>query len=727
MKKKSVLALAIAIMMLLMLSLNAFAFSDIQDEKTAAAVDVLQSLGVINGFPDGTFKPDDTLTRAQFTKMAVSLKQNIESELALAAGRTIFPDVKSNHWAAKYINYAGDIKNGIINGRTDGLFHPNDDITYAEAVTILMRMLGYTDAEVGMVWPDGYMNAAVICGLTQGLELNAKDSFSRGNAALLFNNMLNCELKAGKSTFLSTICTGGMVRNVVLLDNNALAADGTKGALLVLKDGAEAVYKTTAVVSDAALNKLITLALDENGAAKVVMVEGDANCSLFTLSSATSTLMRGTDGTEIGILAGLKVIYNGTETEYSRLYLDLRAGAAVKVYYNAAGNIQKLYIDTAKGDKAAVITTAFAENSNPFIALLGLDEKTEYTMIKDGGIADASALELYDTAIYDEHNKTIYVSSLKISGVYEDVKGDYSNPTEIYILGAWFEVAPCAQSTVSAFKPSADTVVTVALTADNRIAGMFTQRQTFTSAIGVASSGGTLTLPEGIVLSGSTTNGSAFEGRLALAYGNESGKITFRELQREKSIADYDVTAGRVGDAELSAGVVIYDSINGCSVREIKVDDITSATVAAEKIWHIGYDKMGRVNLLVFDDITGDCYIYGKVKVNDGSISINGRTIQTYQSYADGEYCGVAVGPSGFADGYVKMQQLKNFTTADFLNDRELLIGNKLYFVASNAVVYLEPMQKYVSLYEARSYGGKVEAYYDNVVGKLRVIIVKAE
>lgn len=727
MNKKSILALAIALMMLFSLSINAFAFSDIKDEKTAAAVNVLQSLGVINGFPDGTFKPDETLTRAQFTKMAVSLKQGIDSELALAGGRTIFPDVKSNHWAIAFINYASDSKNKIVSGYPDGLFHPDDNIKYCEAVTILMRMLGYSDADVGMVWPDGYMNAAAVCGLTEGLELENEAGFSRGNAALLFNNMLNCNLKSGSKNFLSTICTGGMVENVVLLDNNATAADGTKGALRVLKDGTEVVYKTTAIVSDNAINKVITLALDEDGAAKVVMVKGEANCKLFTLSSATSTLMRGTDGTEIGIVAGLKVIYNGTETEYSRLYLDLRAGAAVKVYYNAAGNIQKLYIDTAKGDKAAVITTAFAENSNPFIALLGLNENTEYTIIKDGGVADASALELYDTAIFDEHNKTIYVSSLKISGVYEDVKGDYSNPTEIYILGNWFEVAPCAQETVTGFKPSADTLVTVALTADNRIAGMFTQRQTFTSAIGVASSSGSFTLPDGTVLSGSSTNGSAFEGRLATAYGKEAGKITFRELSLQKSTEDFDIAAGKVGDAELAAGVVMYDSIKGNAIRQIKAEDITSATVAAEKIWHIGYDKMGRVNLFVFNDITGDCYTYGKIKVNNGSISIGGKTIQTYQSYTDGEYCGVAVGPSGFADGYIKMHQLKNFTTADFLNDRQLLLGNKIYTVASNAVVYLEPMQKYVSLYEARSYGGKVEAYYDDVVGKLRVIIVKAE
>ena len=62
----------------------------------------------------------------------------------------MFPDVKPSHWAAAYINMAAKGKN-IIAGYADGLFHPDRTVTVGQAVTILLRMLGYKDEDVGGV------------------------------------------------------------------------------------------------------------------------------------------------------------------------------------------------------------------------------------------------------------------------------------------------------------------------------------------------------------------------------------------------------------------------------------------------------------------------------------------------------------------------------------------------------------------------------------------------
>ena len=133
----------------------AVTFSDVGDKSTAVAVESLRLLGVLDGYGDGTFRPGTVLTRAQFCKMAV-YAMNGSNELGRYRTVTVFSDVKPSYWAAPYINMAAKGKN-IISGYADGKFHPDRTVTVGQAVTILLRMLGYKDEDVGGVWPDSYM------------------------------------------------------------------------------------------------------------------------------------------------------------------------------------------------------------------------------------------------------------------------------------------------------------------------------------------------------------------------------------------------------------------------------------------------------------------------------------------------------------------------------------------------------------------------------------------
>ena len=140
-------------------------FSDVGDRTTAMAVESLRLLGVLDGYGDGTFRPNTVLTRAQFCKMAV-YAMNGSEELGRYRTVTVFPDVKPSHWAAPYINMASKGKS-IIAGYADGRFHPDRTVTVGQATTILLRMLGYKDEDVGGVWPDSYMAEAATIGLTE--------------------------------------------------------------------------------------------------------------------------------------------------------------------------------------------------------------------------------------------------------------------------------------------------------------------------------------------------------------------------------------------------------------------------------------------------------------------------------------------------------------------------------------------------------------------------------
>ena len=171
-------------------------FSDVSDNYTATAVETLRLMGVLDGYGDGTFRPNAVLTRAQFCKMAVYAMDG-SSELGRYSTVTIFPDVKPSLWAASYINMAA--KKGVIAGFADGKFKPNQTVTAGQAVTILMRGLGYKDENMGGVWPQGYMAEAQTCGLLKSTGItSAYSALTRGQAAKLFLNLFEAKRGTGE-------------------------------------------------------------------------------------------------------------------------------------------------------------------------------------------------------------------------------------------------------------------------------------------------------------------------------------------------------------------------------------------------------------------------------------------------------------------------------------------------------------------------------------------------
>lgn len=205
---KKMMSLALAIALALSLSPAAFAagsFTDVRDAETARNVEVLRLMGVVGGDRNGDFRPGSNLTRAEFCKMAIELLGD-GGEILRYRSRTIFPDVRATHWAAGYINYAANytLASGgeqgsarLIRGLPDGTFAPNRDITFGEAVTILMRILGYSDEMSGGIWPRGYIDLAAANGVVQGVNLSGGAAITRAQAAQLFVNALGAKTASG--------------------------------------------------------------------------------------------------------------------------------------------------------------------------------------------------------------------------------------------------------------------------------------------------------------------------------------------------------------------------------------------------------------------------------------------------------------------------------------------------------------------------------------------------
>lgn len=133
-------------------------FKDIKNTEYELPVKMLNSYGIISGYPDGSFKPGNTLTRAELTSIALNM---LDVELSnYEVKNSPFVDLPKEHWAYKSINYA--YENGIINGYGNGLVKPDNKVKYSEAITILLNVAGYKEYvnEQEGIWPNNYVNVA---------------------------------------------------------------------------------------------------------------------------------------------------------------------------------------------------------------------------------------------------------------------------------------------------------------------------------------------------------------------------------------------------------------------------------------------------------------------------------------------------------------------------------------------------------------------------------------
>ena len=145
---KKILALVLAFACAFTMFAGA-AFTDQADIKVEnEVVDTLIELGVINGYTDGSFKPNDTVTRAEMAKMIYVLRTGNSDASAHNNDKTSFTDV-NGHWAAGFIKYCQSV--GIIAGQSATKFAPDQTVTAQEAAKMLLVTLGYDANKAGLV------------------------------------------------------------------------------------------------------------------------------------------------------------------------------------------------------------------------------------------------------------------------------------------------------------------------------------------------------------------------------------------------------------------------------------------------------------------------------------------------------------------------------------------------------------------------------------------------
>lgn len=747
MKKNQLLSLALALALVIGL-LPVFAaaqtgsgtFSDISDADTARNVEILRMMGVIDGMGNGLFQPEGLLTRAQFCKMAITLMGKEE-----ATGQykdfTIFPDVRGTHWAAGFINLAVRGETKLLSGYPNGTFGPDDKVTYAQAVTILMRLLGYKDEEVGAVWPDGYLSTAATIGLTDGLHSGAGAALTRAQAAKLFVNLLSTHKKDTSSDYITSI-SGSIQENAVLLSVDGTADDGTEHVILTSAGTYKPAKRQPSSVLEGTKGSVV---LDAEGRCLTFLPSRGGSYQTFTISVAKSDHLQDQTGAKHPVGPKATAYYEGKTATYGEIFKSLRTGTVATVYYNAAGVADYLFVSSSAATQAVIIS---ANGSVDNLSLLS--PAAGYRLYKNGAAITAADLRQYDVATYDSAAKIVHISDVRLTGCYEDVYPNLEAPAKITVMGVSFNVLPSAVSDLSGFKIG-DTV-TLLLSHDNQVAGV---RKPSTEALNntcgivksVSASSAAVELFNGLTVSGNPGLTAAaaenYVGQLVKVSSYKTGQISLSRLSGSAS-GSFQAKTRTVGNTPVADNVQVFEKVGASGLTQIAYSELPE-TISAGKISYVGTDYAGKVSVMVVDDVTGDRYTYGLFRKEQQEITDRfGTSRQTVLrveydngsetpslagggNYADKSFGGlILTADGGRIANSLSLTKLSDVPFTSWNKDDSVTVQGITYAVSSEVRCYNSTTGKWLSLDAARSFSASADLYVDSASRspKIRVVVV---
>ena len=204
---KKLISLLLAAM-LVVSSMGMVVFAKNETEvSTDYAVNTLCDLNFLIGDETGNLQLDKPVTRAEFA--TILLRVLGLSEVNAPVNGQTFTDVPQTHWAAGIVSHCANL--GIINGYGNGMFGPDDYVEYQDAITMMVRTLGYEPAVGSAGYPTGYLTKAGELGLTNGVNGYTGTPILRKDIAHLIFNSLDVPLmtQSGFGTFTQYVINDG--------------------------------------------------------------------------------------------------------------------------------------------------------------------------------------------------------------------------------------------------------------------------------------------------------------------------------------------------------------------------------------------------------------------------------------------------------------------------------------------------------------------------------------
>ena len=304
------------------------AFSDQSKIKNTEAVDACTALNIIGGYPDGSFKPEGNITRAEVTKM-ICVALNGGKNPAVSTNTTpTFSDVRNNAnaaWAEGYIESCA--AQGIVSGVGGGKFAPNGNVTGVQLAKMLLVSLGYkseNEGFTGNAWATNVNMRAAQKGLYKGLEkMDTAAAITRDNAAQMVWNALQAYEVEYKTT-LVTDSKGQLTSQITVQDK---VVGTTNDKITLLRDKYDAYVNIGTLVSIDGKDLTITMSNSDRA-------ESDTKDTAFTKL-----------GTDYSALLGQKV---------KVLFKNGKANDVLGVYATGDNTIYKALMNDVELDGSKI-------------------------------------------------------------------------------------------------------------------------------------------------------------------------------------------------------------------------------------------------------------------------------------------------------------------------------------------------------------------------------------
>jgi len=372
----------------------------------------------------GLFRPNDSIKRSEVTKVAVALKGL--SNVANDSTTTKFPDVEKDHWATGFINVG--TTEGLIIGDDKGNFRPDDNITYSEAITILVRALGYEpQAQAKGGFPTGYLVSGNSMGLTSGVAVAAARSskpVTRGQIAQLAYNALNINLmeqvgfgdnakfEIVDDTLLTSKLDAKLVEGrVTAVGSSALEGNGVDRGEIEI-DGK--IYKT----GNADVRNVLGLYVDayvvdrpsskDNNTVKAIVPSSGMNSISTIIADDIHSIDSSASGKVINYYKGSKkdkitvsnnsiVVYNGKAASMDEIKM-IEAGTIMIVDYNK--NQKIVFVNETENYVVDEVVTSSDRVIDKYgktpLTLDSEDDSLTFVIEKNNQLIDIKDLEEWD-------------------------------------------------------------------------------------------------------------------------------------------------------------------------------------------------------------------------------------------------------------------------------------------------------------------------------------------
>lgn len=633
----------------------------------------LSDLGILNGYEDGSFGPYKSVTRAQIAKMIVCVMDKEDAAKTRGYSSRFF-DVPDGHWAVPYINFAA--QNGILKGYADGSFKPEQEVTYAELSAILLRMLKYTEEDLGYEWPENYTTKATSLGWNQGESMVSSSVLTRAMTAMMIDDALFTDVNpdAGMGTkCLISLYDKEVLEDALLMDFRS-SLTSREADILIEDDatGKSDTYKTDVTYKSYSAGDMLShVVIDPDNDHIIAMRkykegEKDTKTALFaTINRVVGDQIEyvGENGVKdtITLDAGFVTYVDFQKSTYSMTKSKFTEGTDITFYGESAGDWDFVVINSLNEVKPHLATKAYSQNDD-YLEGIKINHNN-LTVYRNGKTASISDIKANDVVYYNTKTNIMDVYTKKITGIYYDAKPTKAYITTVTVGGKDYTIGNIAATTKLDATPGAYEIgdrITLLLGKNDEVVFVSDISGFNSMDYGVVLSSGTkikevgdnsgsaeyivnMFMPDGNVYEYVTDKlYNSYDGQL-VQIKNAGGQISVVGVNSTNAFSGtVDKTAKTIGGRKVTNDTVIIQRINDSngdikSAEILNFDTLNVSNIYAEQVRNvINANSFGDLGILYVEELTDSNYKYGVLTSKRISGSGEMATI-TYNIYTDGQ------------------------------------------------------------------------------------------